>query len=382
MAHWNTSLTSTPGSSHDQQNTTTNITVVQNAPQDSFHYSMVYVPTLLLLGLFGNSMTLLVVSSQDFSHMAMSDILIALSLSDSALIIMSPLNKSFFLRLLPLDPRSLSLIGCKLFFWAWRTAKMTSSWLVVLISLERFVAVWFPMKASTINTKRNAVIGISLVYLLIGSYNFGWAFISDRLINGVCIPNQPTIPEYLPYSKMLVIIGTLVYSVIPSLVIAVFNSIVIAKLISHHKKRKRLLEGNGKHQAPPRNLSNTTVMLVTLSVSFVLLVVPIGVGHSLAPLLGTAVFNSHIPSFSMFIEVAQSLEQLNYSVNFFLYVACSERFRKKARAILTLQSSPRNKERTRGNSTRMSDIRTSENSDGTTNKNISLTDIKDEQQAE
>ena len=119
----------------------------------------VTVPVLLVIGLFGNFMSIVFMTRQEFSKMPMRIIIIALAISDTIVIIMHPHNKPYVRSFLGADVRSYNVTSCKVFYWFFRTAKMTSSWLIVLISMERFVAVWFPLKAKFINTRRNIFIG-------------------------------------------------------------------------------------------------------------------------------------------------------------------------------------------------------------------------------
>ncbi|XP_050409643.1 growth hormone secretagogue receptor type 1-like, partial [Patella vulgata] len=118
------------------------------------------IPVFLVIGLSGNTLTIIVMLSQQFRKMSFSVILVALALSDTTLIIMLPFNKGFVREILGVDIRALSSAGCKLFFFMFRSAKMTSSWFVVFLCLEKFVAVWFPLKIKFICTKRNAYIGL------------------------------------------------------------------------------------------------------------------------------------------------------------------------------------------------------------------------------
>ena len=86
----------------------------QPSPQPiTFEYAMVIVPLFLVLGLFGNLMTINVMNRKHFRHLTSSLILTSLSVSDTVLIVMLPFNKKFFLAVLPVDPRSLSSASCK-----------------------------------------------------------------------------------------------------------------------------------------------------------------------------------------------------------------------------------------------------------------------------
>ena len=61
---------------------------------------------------------------------------------------------------------------------------MMSSWCVVLISIERFVAVWISKKAKIINTKRNMLTFIGTLFVLFGTMIGYWTSFADNLING------------------------------------------------------------------------------------------------------------------------------------------------------------------------------------------------------
>ena len=289
---------------------------------------MVIVPLFLVLGLFGNLMTINVMNKKHFRHLTSSLILTSPSVSDTVLIIMLPFNKTFFLAVLPVDPRSLSSVSCKTFYWFWRTAKITSSWLVVLISLERFIAVWLPLRAQVINIKKNMIIRIVLIYLIIGGFNGAWGVVAD-VLDTVCKPNLPSGPEYIEAAKWMIIAGTLIYSIIPACIVLILNILIVIQLTIQHQKRKYMTETPHTDQ-----LTETTAMLMTVSMAFIVFVVPINIAHCFTMFLGESIFTSTNPTVVILREVAQTLQQLNYSINFFLYVLSSERFRQKVKEIL------------------------------------------------
>ena len=62
--------------------------------------------------------------------------------------------------------------------------QIMSSWCVVLISSERFVAVWIPNKAKSINTKRNIAAAIASLFLFFACYIGYWTNFADKIIKG------------------------------------------------------------------------------------------------------------------------------------------------------------------------------------------------------
>ncbi|XP_021348429.1 allatostatin-A receptor-like [Mizuhopecten yessoensis] len=297
-------------------------------PSPIDYVGYVVVPLFLVLGICGNTVTIIVMQSKMFRYMTVSVILTALSISDTTLIVLLPFNKAFVRKLLGLDVRALSESGCKAFFCFFRSAKMTSSWFVVFISLERFFAVWFPLKIKVISTKKNAYIAIACVHITIYSLNGVWTF-SSILKNGVCIPNV-SIPGKEKLTEGFLLAGTTIYSIIPTFILLVLTPLTILKLYRQQKTREILAQS-----VHARNdTAKTTLMLLGVSIAYVFLVGPITIAHSVAFFREENIFESRDPEVVTFREASQVMEQLNYAINFFLYVICSKSFRDRCKYVL------------------------------------------------
>ena len=111
------------------------------------------VPIITIIGILGKSMSIIIINQKNFRKQSISLILTCLAISDSMVLLLFVFNKKFMMEFLDRDAREISQEGCVIFFWIFRTSKMTSSWFVVLISIERFIAVWFPFKSKEINSR-------------------------------------------------------------------------------------------------------------------------------------------------------------------------------------------------------------------------------------
>ena len=111
------------------------------------------VPIITIIGILGNSMSIIIINQKYFRKQSISLILTCLAISDSMVLLLFVFNKKFMMEFLDRDARAISQECCVIFFWIFRTSKMTSSWFVVLISIERFIAVWFPFKSKEINSR-------------------------------------------------------------------------------------------------------------------------------------------------------------------------------------------------------------------------------------
>ena len=181
------------------------VTVDSDALYDISGYTIVTVPIFLAVGLFGNTLSIMVMKRQVFKTYTIRYIIIALATSDIIVICMQPFIKKLFLDLIRVDFRNESLLFCKFFYWLWRSAKFTSSWFVVLIALERFVAVCLPLRAKTIIIKRNVMAAILIVYAVIGGFVLSWDVLGTEILDGVCRPNRMSQNREL--EKAYVVIG-------------------------------------------------------------------------------------------------------------------------------------------------------------------------------
>ncbi|XP_041348859.1 galanin-like G-protein coupled receptor npr-9 [Gigantopelta aegis] len=298
-------------------------TEMSNVPKGISEY-VSYVTTFLFvtMGIVGNVLTIVVMFGREFSSMTTSTILVALALSDTALLLMQPFTKVWLVRFLGVDVRALSDVSCKVFFTLFRTSKMCSSWFVVLVCLERLIAVWLPMRAHTICTKRNAVISLTVVLVTIITLNSFWSFTS-RVVGNVCLVSY-TYPAIVLKSKIFALTGTLVYAGIPTVLLCIMTPAIICRLTLQTKLRRKLSETSISHHATN---NKTFAMLLSVMVAYIVLATPIVICMNIALIKGENLFQSRDRTLTVMREIAQPLELLNYSINFLLYVACSRMFR-------------------------------------------------------
>ncbi|CAC5418763.1 unnamed protein product [Mytilus coruscus] len=310
-------------------------TVYDDVLEGLEYVNIILLPTCLVVGVFGNLITIFIMNSKAFSKMGSRFFLIALAVSDATLLLAQPFNKMFVYELFGRDLRALSEVGCKLFFWFFRTGKMTSSWFVVYLCLERFTAVLFPFKVKIFFSKRNCLIAIAAVYFVIGGFNAGWTYCSKIDSKGVCNPDsfdRKDSQAVTLYRSMLTA-GSSLYSLIPIIIIVTVTPIILVSLVRRSEARKKLTKTKGNSS----DLTRATTMLVSVMVTYVLFVTPITALHNIAFYIGVDAFGQNTKKFLIFRDVSQILEQLNYTVNFFLYVCSSRPFRAGVSEILRLE---------------------------------------------
>ena len=300
---------------------------------ETFNYG--YFPSVFVFGCFGNILTILVMTSKKFSTNTCSIAIFALALSDTTLLFCQPFNKEFFIKMVGSDVRSLSSIGCKLYYVIRRTSKMSSSWFVVYLCFEKFMAVWYPLKVKLIITKRlvlGYVLVVVAIFLAITGY---WSYASDVDENGRCQPDlySRTNPDSVTTWKRMLGIGVTLYSISPMAILLCLTPLILYKLALQRRKFKS--------SKVAQQSSRITAMLVLIVISYIVLIIPISMVHILATYLGIKSFGTSKVGFVVFKEVAQILEQLNYSVNFFIYVLASSAFRQGLKEVLCFRQRAR-----------------------------------------
>ena len=305
---------------------TTNITSVTPALSGSASVSWttittyIIVPLLIVLGLLGNTFTIIVMRSKRFQHSSTGVYLTALALSDLAFLLMFPFVKGAFMDLFNGDIRSLSVTGCRLFFLMYRGTKISSSWYVVLVGIERFLVVWFPLKAKTLSNKRIALIATTVVTTAIFTFEASRTG-NTNIIDGVCLPFFKT-PETEKLQTAFVATSTTIYSLIPTAILITVTPLTVWKLVQQQKRRQELTNNAGNDET-----LHVTVMLLSVTIAYLALVTVISMTHAVAFFMGKVLLFSKDPSIIMFLEIAQIMEQLNYVINFFLYVISNAAFR-------------------------------------------------------
>ena len=283
--------------------------------------SYILVPLLVVMGCFGNTFTIIVMRSKRFQHSSTGVYLTALALSDLAFLLTFPFIKGAFIELFGGDIRTLSVTGCRMYFLVYRGTKISSSWYVVLVGIERFLVVWFPLKAKILSNKRVALISTTVATAAIFTFEAARTG-NTNIIDGVCLPFYKT-PETEKLQTAFVATSTTIYSLIPTAILITVTPLTVWKLVRQQKKRQELMQNAGNDET-----LHVTVMLLSVTIAYLILVTVISMTFAVAFFMGENLLATKDPRILMFLEIAQIMEQLNYVINFFLYVISNVTFRK------------------------------------------------------
>ncbi|XP_041349383.1 growth hormone secretagogue receptor type 1-like [Gigantopelta aegis] len=302
----------------------TNQFMKQNNSQngnDPDYSGMISLPIALVLGLTGNSITIATMITKPFNTMPWSITLVCLATADNVVLLAVPFNKPFIAELIGVDIPSMNTATCKVYHFIRRISKMVSAWLLVLVCFERFVAVCFPMKVKQICTKRRTAISVVCMLIVSAACCSLWVSTAD-IVNGVCVQTVVT-PESRIRAMSFLILGSVLIVVLPVTLMFVLTPITCFVLRRHALLRTQL-SGTARQTD---NYAKASAMLVSLCVTYIVLLTPTMTMYNLAFYLKEGLLTTRNTTLVILKELSQVLELINYSSNFFLYTAFNDVFR-------------------------------------------------------
>jgi hypothetical protein len=208
-----------------------------------------------------------------------------------------------------------------------------SAWIVVFLSLERFLGVKFPFYAGRLAWVRRpgVVIIVLMVCILLLNINVIWA---TSLIE---VGGQPVCVVYSERNwmcRVMPITNMLLYSALPSLLIFALNTAIFVQFLRsvHTVRRARLLTEQSSSSTSSSSCtarSNTalssrtqrrlTVTLSVICVSWLLLSTPSCLMENIETLASNLLMRS----------VAYLLLYVNHAIKFYIYCLTGQKFRRE-----------------------------------------------------
>lgn len=215
----------------------------------------------------------------------------------------------------------------------------TSTWLTVVISLERFVVVGRPLKARWHLRCRNSVI-VYLCTFIVGGLVSLPLFLRHHIVQMSCLqPPSCTCTFIKPraiflnpgFRALYNVFWILFGHVVPTVVLAVANGRLLWVL---YRSRARGIANPDRYRC-----TSITVTVVAIVFSFLLLVCPSMVFDSIFMLSvvsgsGTIWVSN---GFRMTIAITNLMQAVKFSVNFLLYCGVLKQFRKTINDVATCQ---------------------------------------------
>nr|AKQ63062.1 orphan G-protein coupled receptor 57 [Platynereis dumerilii] len=303
------------------------------------HLLLIVPPILLVLGTFGNIFSFIILMRRSMRKFSTYIYLAMLSLTDT-LVLYIGLLRLWIGELTGMDIRDKSDWICKVINVVGYTVSDYSVWLIIAVTVERYVAVCYPLRAPAMCNRRRAIVVIVclLLALLFINLHFLWtAQIMEYNINGDIIyqcegaPNHTRlVQEVWPW------VDAFLYSFLPFVVISVLNALIIRQ-VAHARRNRSGLQSNmpDTRSRAQESSIKLTIMLLTISFAFLLTTLPMNIA-----LIGTAFYNQYhkdlhiMTKFKLIRTITELLMYVNHSMNFYLYCATGQKFRHELVSLL------------------------------------------------
>ena len=284
---------------------------------------------LVTVGLIGNFINILVMFTSMRKHSS-SIYIVILAMSDSTFLI-----SEFIAGLLPLlgcfhftHPLNFRIIynatSCKVVMFLYNLAANYSSLLILCFTIERFIAVYKPMKVKQLctmkRTRTMCVVLLVIISVLIMPYNFLMIGINNN-------SRRCTVyPKWFPQHSVINVVEIVVFKVVPVFVIAVMNICIIYKVVKHVPVSEELARND-------RNNRQLTLILILISTSYIVLYLLYLPEIVISAFWMVLVLKNKVADYAkeMWIwhKYAQTLYTAAFAINFYLYVLGSRMYRER-----------------------------------------------------
>ena len=219
---------------------------------------------------------------------------------------------------------------CKIKIFQQYSFSDSSNWILLAVTTDRFIAVWFPFKAKKMNTAKRAkcvVLALIMLAIVKNVHIFWTRGKQHKVINNTYVMITCGFPnEHYEHFSLYIRpwIALTMYAFIPIGGVLILNILIVFKIRKLKKSTNKNTESHMK---------GMTWMLVGNSVAFLMFVTPsISLFVSRPYWVGSV---EDTATYSMLSAILDSIFFLNHACNFFFYCLGSRVFRQQLVRICT-----------------------------------------------
>lgn len=283
---------------------------------ESIEYLMIILPlSTLILGIIGNVVGFLVFTRKRFYKLSVRNICRFLAVTDTICLIQIIEDYSTF------APRSFSHISCKILRFFNFSLGPISAWLLVYITIERFISIAFPKK-SVLFQKRKYQVSFVVIITAFNTVFYLPVIVFVKLLENTenisqnLTPSEPNCDFETYGLKTVISLLDLANSTLLPFFLMFVNSVLI--IYSIFKSRKRMVSKGPANKANKSLKKDIRFAITTifLNVIFFILNLPI-----------CAIGFLSIEFSFLFIQTTVYIYYCNFAVNFYIFFFFNSIFR-------------------------------------------------------
>ena len=213
-------------------------------------------------------------------------------------------------------------------------ATILSTYLRVLLSANRFVAVCFPLVYKRFNVLRTTRIIFIALFVITCVFSLATLEVLQSVpLFGFTNSAKPGL-----FTKLYSVLYFLIISLIPFCLILFLNLSIIIKVWNRNKvfpqnSHKRAEKRNPQHDTNDEKASQMTRMLLGVSFAFLILTFPQSLRFFITTFVDYEQSTSRFAIYNLYLIIASKLYGVNFSINFYLYCITGSQFRKDVKAL-------------------------------------------------
>lgn len=216
--------------------------------------------------------------------------------------------------------------SCNKYLFVVLTSGHISIWLLVFLSIERYIILQFPFHGKRIFTTRNSLRVMCVVILLLILFDLPYLisdFVKKNYVNYelhllMCITNSN-------YNTYMFVNNVLVYALIPFFLLFIFNGLLISLLARQKSQFLNVIQsGTSINAKRERQFKETTFLLIVVTFFLLVTVSPRYITQMVFTITKYSGLNKITIS-----KCLNILEMFNFTFNFIFYIICSKTSRKE-----------------------------------------------------
>lgn len=330
---------STPMANITLQTTSLTNTSFDFWEQDLAEKIWLYLPPIFLVfGSAGNAFSFIIMRRKVLRVSSASFYLASLAIADTCVLYLSQIP-AWVSTLTGTHVSNTGDFGCKIFTFSLFTSGDVAVWILLVVTVDRFISVRLPLKAKQLCTPRRSRFAVGIIVLIAVLKNVH-LFVTKGVqlhgkLHGQCSYSHDDYKVFEEFVRPW--IAFTLYAFIPISAMLVLNILIITGLHSARKKRENL-RGTARMQVQQDNKNTRimTAMLLTVSIVFTVLVTP-----SIVVILVRAhwVVTAHDEARNNLLRaITDVLVATNHSINFFLYCLSGKTFRNQFKQLLGIRN--------------------------------------------